>query len=90
MITRCPGPPGPGQGPPVLMGGTLATATTGGPASSVGIVRNVPWWGVVSSATAPVLLIGGWTEAARLQPPSFDPVADTVSALAAVGASDRW
>jgi hypothetical protein len=45
---------------------------------------------VVSSATAPVLLIGGWTEAARLQPPSFDPVADTVSALAAVGASDRW
>lgn len=39
---------------------------------------------------APVLLVGGGTVATRLQPPSFDPVADTVSALAAVGASDRW
>ena len=53
-------------------------------------MRNVPWWGVVSSAMAPVLLVGGGTVATRLQPPSFDPVADTVSALAAVGAADRW
>jgi hypothetical membrane protein len=53
-------------------------------------VRNVPWWGVVSSAAAPLLLVGGWTLATRLQPPSFDPVADTISALAAVGAADRW
>jgi hypothetical membrane protein len=53
-------------------------------------MRNVPWWGVVSSAMAPALLVGGGTVAARLQPPSFDPVADTVSALAAVGAADRW
>jgi hypothetical membrane protein len=52
-------------------------------------VRDVPWWGVVSSAAAPVLLVGGWTVAARLQP-QFDPVADTVSALAALGATDRW
>jgi hypothetical membrane protein len=50
----------------------------------------VPWWGVVSSTASPVLLIGGWTAAARLQPPSFNPVADTVSALAALGATDRW
>jgi len=50
----------------------------------------VPWWGVVSSAASPLVLIGGWTVAARLQPPSFDPVADTVSALAALGAADRW
>lgn len=54
------------------------------------IVRNVPWWGVVSSAAAPVLLVGGSTIATGLQPPSFDPVADTVSGLAAVGAVDRW
>jgi hypothetical membrane protein len=53
-------------------------------------VGDVPWWGVVSSIASPVLLIGGWTAAARLQPPSFDPVADTVSALAALGATDRW
>ena len=52
-------------------------------------MRGVPWWGVISSAAAPVLLIGGWTVAAGLQT-RFDPVADTVSALAAIGATDRW
>jgi hypothetical membrane protein len=52
-------------------------------------VRDVPWWGVVTSVAGPVLLIGGWTVAADLQP-RFDPVADTVSDLAAVGATDRW
>jgi hypothetical membrane protein len=52
-------------------------------------MRAVPWWGVISSAAAPVLMIGGWTVAAGLQP-RFDPVADTVSALAAIGATDRW
>ena len=54
------------------------------------MVRGVPWWGAVSSAAAPVLMIAGWTVAAGLQPRSFDPVADTVSALAAPGAADRW
>jgi hypothetical membrane protein len=53
-------------------------------------VRGVPWWGVVSSAAAPVLLIGGWTVAAGLQPGGFDQVTGTISALAAVGAADRW
>jgi hypothetical protein len=53
-------------------------------------VRAVPWWGVVSSAAAPVLMAGGWTIAAALQPHSYDPVSDTVSALAALGAADRW
>ena len=53
-------------------------------------VRRVPWWGVVFSAAAPVLLVAGWTVAAALQPRSFNPVAGTVSALAAVGAADRW
>jgi hypothetical membrane protein len=53
-------------------------------------VRAVPWWGVISSAAAPVLLIGGWTVAAGLQPRSFNPVADTISALAAEDAADRW
>ena len=47
-------------------------------------------WGVISSAAAPVLLIGGWTVAAGLQPRSFNPVADTISALAAEDAADRW
>lgn len=52
-------------------------------------VWRVPWWGVASSAAAPVLMVAGWTIAARLQG-SYDPVADTVSALAAPGATDRW
>jgi hypothetical membrane protein len=51
--------------------------------------RPVPWWGVVSSAAAPVLMVAGWTVAAGLQP-SYDPVSGTVSALAATGAADRW
>ena len=53
-------------------------------------MREVPWWGVVSAAAAPVLLIGGWTVAARLQPGSFDAVVSTISALAARDATDRW
>jgi hypothetical membrane protein len=51
---------------------------------------DVPWWGLASSAAAPVLLVGGWTVAARLQPPSYDQVSGTVSELMAVGATDRW
>jgi hypothetical protein len=54
------------------------------------VVRVVPWWGVVSSAAAPVLLVGGWTVAAGLQPRSVNPVSSTISALAADGAADRW
>jgi hypothetical membrane protein len=44
---------------------------------------------MVSSAAAPVLLVGGCTAAAALQP-HFDQIADTVSSLAAPGATDRW
>jgi hypothetical membrane protein len=54
------------------------------------VVRSVPWWGLLSSAVAPVLLVGGWTLAAGLQPGSFDAVADTISSLAARGTPDRW
>jgi hypothetical protein len=50
----------------------------------------VPWWGVVSSAAAPVLLVGGWTVAAGLQPRPVNPVGSTISSLAADGATDRW
>ena len=53
-------------------------------------MRTVPWWGVISSAAAPVLLVGGWTVAAALQPGHFDSVTSTISALAGYGATDRW
>lgn len=51
---------------------------------------SVPWWGVASSVSGPLLLVAGWTAAARVQPAPFDPVSQTVSALMAVGAADRW
>ena len=44
----------------------------------------------MASAVGPIVLVGGWTVAARLQPPPFDSVTETVSALAAVGAAHRW
>lgn len=50
----------------------------------------MPWWGVVSSCAAPVLLIGGWTVAAALQPDAYDSRRDTISALAALDADWRW
>jgi len=53
-------------------------------------MRPVPWWAVLSAALAPVFLIGGWTVAARLQPAGYSPVRDTISALAGLGATDRW
>ncbi len=37
-----------------------------------------------------MLLIGGWLVAGALQPATYDPVRDTISQLAANGATDRW
>jgi hypothetical membrane protein len=54
------------------------------------VLARVPWWARVSSLLAPVLLIGGWTLAASLQPTGFDSRTDTISALAGLGATDRW
>lgn len=51
---------------------------------------TVPWWGRLSSLLAPILLIGGWTLAASLQPGGFDSVRLTISALAAEDAASRW
>lgn len=53
-------------------------------------MRSVPGWAVLSAAGAPILLIGGWTVAAARQPAGFDSATDTISALAAHGATDRW
>jgi hypothetical membrane protein len=53
-------------------------------------VRRIPWWALASAGAAPVLLVGGWTAAAARQPRGYDPIRDTISALAARGATDRW
>ncbi len=47
-------------------------------------------WVWVSSALAPLMLIGGWTLAQSQQPHGYDPTRDTISALAAHGAADSW
>ncbi len=45
---------------------------------------------MLSSACAPVLLIGGWQLAAARQLGGFDSVRQTISALAARGATEPW
>jgi hypothetical protein len=45
---------------------------------------------VLSSLGAPVLLIGGWTVAAAHQHAGFDAITGTISALAGLGADDRY
>jgi hypothetical membrane protein len=52
--------------------------------------RGVPGWAVGSAALAPVVLIGGWTLAATRQPDRYSALRQSISALAAHGASDRW
>jgi hypothetical protein len=50
----------------------------------------VPWWVLLSSGCAPVVLIGGWALAETVQPAGYDPMVQSISSLAAYGASDRW
>lgn len=54
---------------------------------------EVPWWGLVTSVCAPILLVLGWTGAAALQPggsEAYDWIRQTVSVLATPDASDPW
>ena len=53
-------------------------------------MNRIPGWALASAGAAPVLLIGGWVAAEARQPPGYNPIRDTISALAARGATDRW
>ncbi|UGQ11557.1 DUF998 domain-containing protein [Yinghuangia sp. ASG 101] len=53
-------------------------------------MQRAPWWTLLSSGSAPVLLISGWAIAGLLQGPGYDPVTQTISLLAAEGAPGRW
>lgn len=44
----------------------------------------------MSAVAAPVFLAGGWTLAQAAQPPGYDPVHETISALARQGLDHRW
>jgi hypothetical membrane protein len=54
------------------------------------MVNSIPGWAVASAAGAPVLLGVGVTLAQSRQPPGYNPTRDTISALASLGATDRW
>jgi len=45
---------------------------------------------MVSALLAPIAVVGGWTWAAALQPSGYSSTRDTISALAARSATDRW
>jgi len=52
--------------------------------------EEVPWWAVASSAAAPALLTSGWAVAGEFQTGHYDPIRQSVSVLAGLGATDRW
>ncbi|GMA31952.1 DUF998 domain-containing protein [Litorihabitans aurantiacus] len=52
-------------------------------------VPGVAPWARVSAVVAPVAMIGGWLLAESLQP-SFDPVTETISALAVATRTTPW
>jgi hypothetical membrane protein len=52
--------------------------------------RPVPGWVVGTAFLAPAVLVVGWLIAAALQPASYSPMRETVSALAGYSGTDRW
>jgi hypothetical membrane protein len=54
------------------------------------VSSGVPPWTVVTAGAAPAVLVVGFLAAAALQPVSYDPLRETISALAARGATDPW
>lgn len=66
--------------------------TGAAPRSAAGARAPVqpPTWALVSATIAPVAMIGGWTVAAARQAAAFDPVRDTISALATSAATAGW
>jgi hypothetical membrane protein len=47
-------------------------------------------WATVSTALAPLLMVGAWLLAETFQPRSYSPLYSSISGLAALGATDRW
>ncbi|MFH8884523.1 DUF998 domain-containing protein [Streptomyces californicus] len=53
-------------------------------------MRSAPWWALLSSGCAPVLLVGSWAIAQERHGPTYDPATDTLSVLASYGATSYW
>jgi uncharacterized protein DUF998 len=76
-----------------LRPGTASAAVEPLPADRSGHVRAgppVPGWAVGTALLAPVVLVGGWLVADALQPGSYSPMRQTMSALAGHSGTDRW
>ena len=52
--------------------------------------RGYPRAALLSSTAAVLFLIGGWTLAQSVQRPDFDPLRESISALAAIATPNRW
>jgi hypothetical membrane protein len=52
--------------------------------------RTAHQWAIVSAGLAPVLLTGGYLVAGALQPGSYSPVRETISAMAGQAGTGRW
>lgn len=50
----------------------------------------VPWWVLLSSGCAPLVLVGAWALSEALQPSGYNAMVDSISALAAHGAAYPW
>ncbi|MFJ7060470.1 DUF998 domain-containing protein [Streptomyces microflavus] len=53
-------------------------------------MRSAPWWALLPSGGAPVLLVGSWTIAQLRQGPACDPAKQTLSVLTSYGAASYW
>lgn len=49
-----------------------------------------PAWVLITAGLSPALVIGGWLAAGVVQPASYSPLRDTVSALAGQGGAQPW
>jgi hypothetical protein len=52
--------------------------------------RTAHQWAIVSAGLAPVLLTGGYLVSGALQPGSYSPVRETISAMAGQAGTGRW
>jgi len=52
--------------------------------------RVIPRWAVVCAGLSPALLTVAWLAADMLQPATYNPVRQTISALAGEGGTDQW
>jgi Protein of unknown function (DUF998) len=73
--------------------GPDSAASQPSPADRPGLLRAerpVAGWAVGTALLAPAVLVGGWLIGGALQPASYSPMRQTMSALAGISGTDRW